>query len=1054
MTGVTIGANDVTISGLTITGFSIGLELGTSDGVTLTGNTFIDNVTGIRKGTAAQVTDLTVNDNTFTQGIHGMTIYAAEDGAGAFDGITMNDNVFSHLSEKGMYFEQLSNASLDGNSFDDVGNYGRVAPPFGPVGQNGEYGQAIDINLKYETYANVTFTDTAITNSGHSDRDGAGSPGAFGAAIGVKIRDDGPSYNAHPADFSGQIVFNGLSIDGTSTGVRVGEPGKDNDGPDVLLQSVTIANATVADLANVTDATNGGTTSVTLGAGQVSFNASGSQADVEVTGNGLDNTISTGAGDDTLTGGGGADTLNGGAGVDTMIGGVGNDIYVVDDAGEVVTEDAGPGAGIDTVQSSITYTLAANVENLTLTDGDFRTETFENFDLGPIANGENGWKYAGASDQEIVDVGGDKMLRMSSDPTTGAFGGPYSPALGDAAGEPQTTADYSSQIIRFNFSAVSSVPDGSRLEVDFGNAAGTDRNSFMVIELVAGQGIRIAVNEPTTTNDIWTTGQDFTAFTGNVELIGGIDASRSHEIELRLTYVDGANNDVIKVYLDGELIGSTTTFENYRDWFAGTTHADNAEANQTNRVFFRNSAGGAAPQDGPGGQNQGFYFDDITYGVYNNASATGNELNNVITGNSGDNTLSGLAGDDTLIGKGGDDALDGGAGIDAAVYAGTLAAASVTFNTVSGLWEVNGDASEGADTLSNMEIVRHAGGRYLLVDDPNTSGANGFANAAAAALVATQAGDTILFATPPAPDVPIEIDLSEDDEDINLTIPGDADLDIETGEGDNKIVTGDGDNKIVTGDGDNDITTGGGDDIVTTGGGDDTIHTGDGDDVVHAGGGDDAIVGGQGGGNDLYDGGSGSNTVEYPSANTGITVDLNEVDRSGDPILSAALGAILLGASLPATTPVGYAQGGNIGIDALIDIDNVVGGNFNDSITGNSDANIFTGGGGDDRLIGRGGIDTALYTGTLVSANITAVIDADPVTAGNQAGWRVSAGAEGTDLLTGIEKVTDSAGHTFLLVGSGGFATLALANAAAQAGDTILVGPTALPKGDFNGDIF
>ena len=105
----------------------------------------------------------------------------------------MDNNSFSALSEKGMYFEQLSNASLVGNEFEDVGNYGRVAPPFGPALQDGEFGQAIDINLKYETYENVTFTDTVITNSGNSDQDGAGEPGAFGAAVGVKIRDDAPS---------------------------------------------------------------------------------------------------------------------------------------------------------------------------------------------------------------------------------------------------------------------------------------------------------------------------------------------------------------------------------------------------------------------------------------------------------------------------------------------------------------------------------------------------------------------------------------------------------------------------------------------------------------------------------------------------------------------------------------------------------------------------------------------------------------------------------------------------------------------------------------------
>jgi Ca2+-binding RTX toxin-like protein len=63
-----------------------------------------------------------------------------------------------------------------------------------------------------------------------------------------------------------------------------------------------------------------------------------------------------------IIGNSGNNTLDGGAGADILEGGLGDDLYIIDR----ITDSVVGGAGIDTVQSIVTYTLPANVENLTL----------------------------------------------------------------------------------------------------------------------------------------------------------------------------------------------------------------------------------------------------------------------------------------------------------------------------------------------------------------------------------------------------------------------------------------------------------------------------------------------------------------------------------------------------------------------------------------------------------------------------------------------------------------------------------------------------------------
>ena len=65
-----------------------------------------------------------------------------------------------------------------------------------------------------------------------------------------------------------------------------------------------------------------------------------------------------------ITGNAAANIINGGSGVDVMVGKGGNDTYFVNTAGETITELAG--GGTDKVNSAVTFTLGANLENLSL----------------------------------------------------------------------------------------------------------------------------------------------------------------------------------------------------------------------------------------------------------------------------------------------------------------------------------------------------------------------------------------------------------------------------------------------------------------------------------------------------------------------------------------------------------------------------------------------------------------------------------------------------------------------------------------------------------------
>ncbi len=125
-----------------------------------------------------------------------------------------------------------------------------------------------------------------------------------------------------------------------------------------------------------------------------------------------------------LSGNAAANSLNGGTGVDTMIGGLGNDSYYVDNTGDVVTETSTLTTETDSVNSSISYSLGNNIENLTLTGLDAINatgNTHNNVLIGNAAanildgsTGADSMTGGLGNDTYYIDNAGDKTVETST----------------------------------------------------------------------------------------------------------------------------------------------------------------------------------------------------------------------------------------------------------------------------------------------------------------------------------------------------------------------------------------------------------------------------------------------------------------------------------------------------------------------------------------------------------------------------------------------------------------------------------------------------------------
>ncbi len=137
-----------------------------------------------------------------------------------------------------------------------------------------------------------------------------------------------------------------------------------------------------------------------------------------INGGGGDDLLFGLAGNDKLVGGSGNDMLFGGLGTDALLGGAGDDEYFVSETADKIAETLN--AGYDTVWSTASRTLSANVERLYLLGNAAVTGTGNDLDneiyAGSAAsklNGRGGNDYlvGGAlNDQIIGGAGGDYMF--------------------------------------------------------------------------------------------------------------------------------------------------------------------------------------------------------------------------------------------------------------------------------------------------------------------------------------------------------------------------------------------------------------------------------------------------------------------------------------------------------------------------------------------------------------------------------------------------------------------------------------------------------------------
>ena len=370
--------------------------------------------------------------------------------------------------------------------------------------------------------------------------------------------------------------------------------------------------------------------------------------------------------------GAGNNLVTGTAGADAMAALAGNDTYIVNHAGDVITEAAG--AGTDTVQASVSYTLSDNVENLVLT-GTAANGTGNASNNIITGNASNNVLTGGDGDDVLAGLGGVNTLNGGAGVDTATY------ALASTGVDVRLNGNVTRNNGLGGTDTLSGIENVTGSDFDdtlIGSSAnnvlagGLGRDVLLGLAgndtLIGGSG---AANElfGGAGDDLYIVTAQDTVFEAAGEGLDTVQTTVANftlgaNVE-NLTYTgssafNGVGNASANV-IRGGVGADTLNGADGADTLVGGAGADVlVGGNGSDTVDYSTSTAGVSVRlAGQFAFDDGFGARDVYSSIEN---ATGSAHADLLFGSAGDNVLNGGLGADTLLGLDGNDTLIGGSG--------------------------------------------------------------------------------------------------------------------------------------------------------------------------------------------------------------------------------------------------------------------------------------------------------------------------------------------------------------------------------------------------------